>query len=106
MLAGLQWLPFRQILPLALLCQSLLRNRCVIDIAQAACLTLAMDPVKQYLATIGSRGGKAGGPVKARNPEKMREAQKKSVVKRKANQSKTVSVNEHGHSLGVENSLK
>lgn len=62
-----------------------------------------MDPVRKYLANIGRKGGKTSGSAKARNPELMREAQKKSVARRLENKSKAVSVNEHGHSLGVEN---
>lgn len=52
-----------------------------------------MDPVKQYLANIGRKGGRASGSVKARNPETMREAQKKSVEVRKRNQAKAILTN-------------
>jgi len=45
-----------------------------------------MNPtIKQYLATIGGKGGKATGPRKARPPEHYRAAQLKGAAARKRN---------------------
>lgn len=45
------------------------------------------DAVKEYLATIGSKGGKAGtGKSKARTPEQARKAALAMWAKRKAKQ--------------------
>lgn len=45
-----------------------------------------MNPsVKQYLASIGGKGGKATGPQKARTAEHYRAAQLKSAAARKRN---------------------
>lgn len=41
------------------------------------------DIISSYLKEIGRKGGQAKGPSKARDPDKMREAQKKSVESRK-----------------------
>ena len=39
--------------------------------------------ISQYLSKIGRKGGQVKGPTKARDPDKMREAQKRSVEARK-----------------------
>ena len=39
--------------------------------------------ISQYLSKIGRKGGQVKGPSKARDPDKMREAQKRSVEARK-----------------------
>lgn len=39
--------------------------------------------ISQYLSKIGQKGGQVKGPTKARDPDKMREAQKRSVEARK-----------------------
>lgn len=56
--------------------------------------------ISRVMSELGKRGK---GQAKARDSQAMREAQKKSVEKRKANQAKVIATNEHGHSLGVEN---
>jgi general stress protein YciG len=43
----------------------------------------AKSAISQYLAQIGKKGGQVKGPSKARDPDKMREAQKRSVESRK-----------------------
>jgi hypothetical protein len=42
------------------------------------------DPVSDYLARIGSKGGKASGPRKARSPEQYKAMAAKSAEARKA----------------------
>lgn len=42
-----------------------------------------MQIFRDVMRTIGRKGGQAKGPSKARDPEKMREAQRKSVEARK-----------------------
>jgi general stress protein YciG len=42
-----------------------------------------MEIFRQIMRKIGKKGGKVKGPSKARDPDKMREAQKKSVEARR-----------------------
>ena len=46
------------------------------------------DPIKDYLAAIGRRGGKATGPRKARSAEFYKELSRKGVEARKAKREK------------------
>jgi general stress protein YciG len=41
--------------------------------------------IQKYLSQIGKKGGEVKGPTKARDPDKMRQAQKKSVEARRKN---------------------
>ncbi len=59
--------------------------------------------ISNVMRELGRRGK---GQAKARDPQKMREAQKKSVVKRLANSGKLVPPNKDRIAYGVENSLK
>lgn len=86
-------------------CQTLLTGQ-ALTFAQPLPYSQPVDKTAIISAAMRELGRRGKGQAKARDPQKMREAQKKSVVKRKANQAKAISSNTDGPSVGVENSLK